>query len=215
MRIDHIVWYCADLDQGRRFFSTCMDAAPVYGGIHPGEGTRNALVSLGDQTYVEILGRDPEQPESSLEGEVRQLRGAGIYHWAAGDADLEDLRARAAEAGLDGSDLATGGRTLPNGGWLGWRWFCLKNHGFGSLVPFFIDWMDSAHPGKTAPRGGRVVGVEAFTPDPVRLESIYRVLGLEIPVTQSASSGLAVTIASNRGQQTLRMFDPTPRGYVI
>src|SRR3569833_1384606 len=148
MRVDHLVWYCTDLDLGCCYFSDCLDAAPTYGGIHPGEGTRNALVALGDQTYIEILARDPEQPEASLESEVRALRGEGIYHWAAGGADVEALRARSAEAGLNASDLITGGRTLPSGGWLGWRWFCLRNHGFGSLVPFFIDWRESAHPAK-------------------------------------------------------------------
>ena len=99
--------------------------------------------------------------------------------------------------------------------WLGWTWFCLRNHGFGALVPFFIDWGDSAHPAKSAPRGGRLVSVEAFSPDARGLESIYRVLGLEIPVAQRAAPGLAVTIESSRGRNTLRMFEPAPRGYVI
>jgi hypothetical protein len=214
MRVDHLVWYCADLNQGRRFFSECLDAAPAYGGIHPGEGTRNALVSLGEQSYVEILGRDPEQPETSLENEERGLRGAGLYHWAAGGSDLAAVAARAAAAGLEPSALTTGGRALPNGQWLGWTWFCLRNHGFGALVPFFIDWGDSAHPAKSAPRGGRLVSVEVFSPDARGLESIYRVLGLEIPVAQRAAPGLAVTTESSRGGNTLRMFEPAPRGYV-
>src|SRR3569833_1838205 len=117
MRVDHLVWHCADLDQGRRYFSDCLDAAPTYGGIHPGEGTRNALVALGDQTYIEILARDPEQPEASLESVVRALRGENIYHWATGGADNEALRARTAKAKHNASDLITGGRTLPSGGW--------------------------------------------------------------------------------------------------
>ena len=39
MRIDHLVWYTADLAQGRRHFAGCMDCEPLYGGENPGEGT--------------------------------------------------------------------------------------------------------------------------------------------------------------------------------
>lgn len=215
MRVDHLVWYCADLDRGRRFFTDSMDAAPVYGGIHPGEGTRNALLSLGDQTYIEILGRDPEQPEASIEAEVRALRGEGLYHWAVSGRDLAALKAAVAAAALEGGELVPGGRTLPNGKWLGWTCFGLKNHGFGALVPFVIDWMESEHPAKAAPRGGRFIGIEAFTPEPRQLAKIYGVLGVEIPIREAASPALAVTIESGRGRRTLRLFDPVPRGYVI
>src|SRR3569833_856551 len=157
MRVDHLVWYCTDLDLGCCYFSDCLDAAPTYGGIHPGEGTRNALVALGDQTYIEILARDPEQPEASLESEVRALRGEGIYHWAAGGADVEALRARSAEAGLNASDLITDGRTLPSGGWLGWRWNSQQNHENKTQEPNNNDRRESAQPAMSVPRGGTLV----------------------------------------------------------
>jgi len=216
MRVDHLVWYGADLEAGQRFFAERMDSAPTYGGVHPGEGTGNFLLSLSDQTYVEILGRDPAQPEASLDAELRALGSdSGLYHWAAGGADLEELRDRAQRAGLAGSELVTGGRTLPNGNWLGWKLFGVKNHGFGALVPFFIDWMESAHPAKTTPRGGSLVSVEAYTPAPRQLGEIYQALGLDIAVHEAAAPGLAVTVESRRGRHTLRTFDKLPRGYVI
>src|SRR5436190_1089344 len=45
MRIDHLVWFCADLDDGKRHFAETMDCPPAYGGAHSGEGTRNSLLS--------------------------------------------------------------------------------------------------------------------------------------------------------------------------
>jgi hypothetical protein len=82
MRIDHLVWYSSDLAQGRRHFASRMDCEPLYGGEHPGEGTANAVLGLGAETYLEILGRDVNQAETSLDPEVRALQGAGLYHWA-------------------------------------------------------------------------------------------------------------------------------------
>jgi hypothetical protein len=58
MRIDHLVWYTAELAAGRRYFAERMDCQPAYGGEHPGEGTANCVMALGASTYLEILGRD-------------------------------------------------------------------------------------------------------------------------------------------------------------
>lgn len=215
MRIDHLVWYCADLAEGGRYFAERMDCEPAYGGIHPGDGTRNSLLSLADNTYIEILGRDPAQADSCLDLELQRLAGAGLYHWAAGGVDLAEVRAKAIAAGLDGGDLVTGGRELPNGDWLGWKLFGVRNHGFGALVPFFIDWMDSRHPALTAPRGGSLVNLEALSPEPEKLGKIYRSLGLDIAVAHAAAAGLSVTVESRAGRHVLRMFDPVPRGFVI
>jgi Glyoxalase-like domain len=215
MRIDHLVWYCADSVEGENSFAERMDCRPVYGGVHPGEGTRNSLVSLADSTYVEILGRDPAQAVSSLDPELQKLTGAGLYHWAAGGIDLATLRARVISAGLDGSNLVTGGRTLPNGSWLGWKLFGITNHGFGALVPFFIDWMESEHPAKSAPRGGSLVKLEAQSPEPERLRDIYQLLGFDIAVARATAPGLSVTVTSRSGLHVLRMFDPVPRGFII
>ena len=81
MRIDHLVWYTSDLAAGRTYFATRMDCEPLYGGEHPGEGTANAVMALGAETYLEILGRDVNQPAASLDPEVRGLEGARLYHW--------------------------------------------------------------------------------------------------------------------------------------
>ncbi|HWT96106.1 MAG TPA: VOC family protein [Terriglobales bacterium] len=215
VRVDHLVWYCADPVEGENHFAARMDCRPVYGGVHPGEGTCNSLLSLADSTYVEILGRDPAQAISSLDPELQTLTGAGLYHWAAGGVDLAALRAKVLAAGLEGSDLVTGGRTLPNGNWLGWKLFGLKNHGFGALVPFFIDWMESVHPAKSAPRGGSFVKLEARSPEPEKLRDLYRLLGLDIAVIAAAAPGLSATIESRSGPHVLRMVEPIPRGFVI
>jgi hypothetical protein len=215
MRIDHLVWYCADLAEGERQFMAWMDAAPAYGGVHPGEGTRNALLSLAPDAYIEILGRDPAQPESNLDPEIRALQRPGLYHFAMAGEDLRVLKERADAARLKGSGIVTGGRTLPDGRWLGWSLFGVRDHGFGALVPFFIDWTGSEHPAKAAPRGGRFVGAEARTPDAAGLRAVYGAFGIDIPVHEAAQPSLAVTVESSKGRRILETVEPLRRGYVI
>lgn len=215
MRIDHLVWYNADLAEGRRYFADHMEAAPLYGGEHPGEGTANAVMALGPSTYVEILGRDVGQTDEGLDPEVKALSGSGLYHWAVGGLDLKDLAVRAAGAGLEGGALVPGGRKKPDGSWLGWTCWGLRNHRFGSLIPFFIDWMESEHPAISAPLGGKLAGFEIETPHADDLRRIFDVLGLDIAVKQGAVPRVVARLESSKGQMELASFVPVPRGYVI
>ena len=215
MRVDHLVWYNADLAEGRRYFAAQLDAEPLYGGEHPGEGTANAVVSLGLATYLEILGRDARQVGQGLDPEIALLRGAGLYHWAVGGADLAALSRRAAAAGLEGGALVPGGRIKPDGKRLDWLCWGLRGHGFGSLIPFFIDWRGSEHPALSAPRGGRIASFEVHTPDADRLRRIFDVLELDLPVIFSDRPAVVAMLESNKGRTALTSFSPLPRGYVI
>ena len=215
MRIDHLVWYNADLAAGQQHFAARMDAAPLYGGEHPGEGTANAVMALGPTTYLESLGRDPGQTEEGLDPEVKGLAGSGLYHWAVGGVDLAGIASRAARAGLMGGGLVPGGRIKPDGKRLEWLCWGLRNHPYGSLVPFFIDWRGSEHPAASAPLGGRIVSFQIRTPEAGRVSGIFRILGLEFDVIESRESCVVATLESARGRTELRSFAPLPRGYVI
>ena len=214
MRVDHIVWYAGDLAEGEQRLAG-LDEPPAYGGVHPGEGTCNSLFSLGPATYLEILARDPAQPASALDPEIAGLKGQGLYHWAAGGVDLARLAARARTAGLLASDVASGGRAKPDGTWLGWKLLGIRDHGFGALAPFFIDWGDGAHPASTAPRGGRLARLELISPRAAALRDLFKVLKLDFAIAEGEKPGIIATLEGDRGKLRLDSFDPLPRGYVI
>jgi Glyoxalase-like domain len=215
MWIDHLVWYNHDLAEGCRYFDARMDCPPRYGGEHPGEGTANAVLALGPSTYLEILGRDRGQSASTLDAEVKTLSGSGLYHWAIGGVDLPRMAGKARLAGLGAGPLVPGGRVKPDGSRLGWMCWGVRDHGFGSLVPFFIDWMGSEHPAMQAPPGGRLVSLEVLCPQADELRRLFDVLELAIVVKTSETPGVVAVVESAKGPVELRSFQPVPRGYVI
>ena len=102
--LDHILLGCSDLDQGIAFVEQHTGVRPAIGGVHPGRGTRNALLSLGELHYLEVIAPDPAQAgtKTSREEMVRELKSLTsprIIEWAAHTTDMNDVADRLRKAG--------------------------------------------------------------------------------------------------------------------
>ncbi len=57
-RIDHIVFTVFNLESAIDRIEMQLGARPLFGGFHKTQGTKNALLDLGDQCYLELLAAD-------------------------------------------------------------------------------------------------------------------------------------------------------------
>jgi catechol 2,3-dioxygenase-like lactoylglutathione lyase family enzyme len=196
--LDHILLGCRDLDAGIAFVERHTGVRAAFGGVHPGRGTRNALLSLGEKHYLEIIAPDPQQPNAPDTFGLRQLAAPRLVTWAAhpGDLDAFAKTLRAANLAFDGP--TPGSRKRPDGQLLQWRTLNLRDN-LGGLLPFFIEWSaDTVHPSVDAPQCGRFAGLSLFAPQPELLMPTVEKLGLGLTVLQGAESELRASISSGQ-----------------
>ncbi|MFT4676815.1 MAG: hypothetical protein ACJAX5_000328 [Patiriisocius sp.] len=151
MKIDHLMWACSDLDAGIAEIELLSGVKAEYSGSHTGLGTRNALLSLGDDCYLEIIAPDPEQSLTDNFGRrLASLNMSGLLSWAVSYRGLAQLKNELVAKGINTSSIRTTTRENAVGESLTWELLFVKN-----LVgaPFFIDWLDCVHPAKTSPKG--------------------------------------------------------------
>jgi len=200
--LDHILLGCNDLQRGISFVEQHTGVRAAFGGVHPGRGTQNALLSLGTRRYLEIIAPDTQQTNSSseLNVELKKLSEPRLVGWAAHPGDVQVLAADLARAGVAAEGPTPGSRKRPEGSVLHWKTLNLKDDANG-LLPFFIEWSaDSPHPSADAPSGCQLLRFELLTPDPVALDKRTTQLKLKAPLVKAASSQLHAVISGPKGK---------------
>lgn len=206
MQIDHLVYGTTDLARGVSEIEKLLGVVPTPGGQHPGRGTRNALISLGPGSYLEIIGPDPDQPQPTAPRAfgLDTLTTSRLVTWAAKGTGLDRLYAQARRQGVPLGAVESGSRRRPEGVTLSWRFTDPSTAVADGIVPFFIDWGSSQHPATSAAKGASLVSLRAEHPDPRSVERMLRILGLDLVVVPGARPALVAVIDSPRGRVELR-----------
>jgi hypothetical protein len=204
--VDHLVYATHDLEGSIDELEECLGVRAALGGRHPGRGTRNALLALGERRYLEILGPDPEQPAAGAPRwfMLDEIAAPRLVTWAAKAKDLEGLVERAARTGVRLGPVAAGSRVTREGVTLNWRFSDPGTVVAEGLAPFFIDWGESPHPAATAPRGVELVGLRMQHPEAERVREVLAALGIEAEVEVGAKPELVATLRTGRGMVEIR-----------
>jgi len=206
LAIDHIIFATPDLDLGveRLFELTGLEASP--GGTHPQWGTRNAVVILENQTYLEVIGPDPARDpatEVTLMG-IQSLAAPCLVTWVARTADLERAEAQARAHDLDLGRILAGSRAQSDGTVLSWRLSDPEAEREGGVLPFFLDWGTTPHPALAAKPQGALVELTVEHPEPARIQGLNAALGLDVNVAYGAAPAVTAVLSTPRGNVELR-----------
>lgn len=202
--LDHVLWAVPERDAGMALFERLTGVAPVIGGAHPGFGTRNALSSLSADTYLEILAPDPAQDLTGTWGaDVAALSAPCMYTFCLACDDLEQVAARASATGVTVEAPIAMSRRTPEGDLLQWRIMRMRDDRWPGRLPFFIDWGDTPHPGKSTPGGTRLTELYVLDVDPAPLSSLFRAIECAVPVHAGAAFGLVASYDTPKGKVVL------------
>jgi Glyoxalase-like domain len=202
--IDHLVYAAPDLQAAVADVAERFGVRARIGGRHVGRGTRNALLALGPQTYLEIIAPDPEQPEPAVPrpfGLDSADRGR-LVRWAVACDDIDAAVAGARGHGYDPGDVVDGHRAEPAGTVLRWR--MTSGEMADGLAPFLISWGDTEHPARSAPRGLTLEAFRIEHPDPPSLLAALTALGANAEIKPAAAAALVARLSGPNGSMVLR-----------
>ena len=212
-RIDHVMIGVADLQQGIDTYRRLgFNITP--GGVHPGEGTHNAI-AFHDEDYLELLSvRDRDEYLASHPGGGLLeflARGGGLRYIAVQSDDLVTDVMQMRQRGVDVSEPRDGTRQTPTGQTLRWKAATLgPRH---PLPLFFIEHLTplserhQAAQASTPPNGAlRVDRVYIAVADVATAAQTYsHVLGMPVPKVQR---GMVI-------KADMAVFDLGPTGLTV
>lgn len=203
-QLDHFIVAVPDVLAASRAVADGLGVEPAFGGAHPDHGTCNALLSLGQGRYLELIGRDPQaRAPGALARRAAAVEGAEVWGFALACDDLPELARRAPSLNLRATEPFDGSRLTAQGDVLRWQLLGLSCETLGGLVPFAIDWLDTPHPSGTAPQGASLESWHVAHPDPDAVQTLYRGLGLDVCVQFGLRPAIVIVVAHGARRMTL------------
>jgi hypothetical protein len=137
VELDHVLIAVSDLPGAGRRMESLFGVASVAGGRHPGWGTANRIIPLGD-AYLELVTVvDSEAATASPFGwwVCRACESAPAFMgWAVRTQDLDRIAKRLDLTPDEGS------RAGQDGALIRWRMAGVQQAAAEPLLPFFIEW---------------------------------------------------------------------------
>jgi hypothetical protein len=204
LELDHVLIAVTDLSVAARELEARHGLASVEGGRHPGWGTANRIVPLGE-TFVELIAvvDDAEAAESAFGSWVAAAAtpaGAPLG-WAVRTEDLDEVGGRLGLTAAAKSRKDARGRTLR------WRVAGIEQAAAEPCLPFFLEWGDGTPfpgraPGEHAAGPIRIASLE-LTGDEGRLAGWLGGQGLPVSVRAGAPGVARIVLTGSAGEFVL------------
>lgn len=202
LSVDHLVYAGPDLEEAIAHLERRLGVKATPGGQHPGAGTRNALVGLGSDVYLEIIGPDPDQeaPAGGRRFDIDKLTAPKLATWAVKAPGIASRVERARRKGWDPGEPQAMSRKRPDGVLLEWTLTRAPDPFGDGLVPFLIDWGETTHPAGSLPAGCELVRVRGEHPNAGKVRDALLALDENFSVIPAPEAALVAVIRTAKGK---------------
>ena len=187
--LDHIIIAVEDLSIAIENYTKLLGFPPTWRGVHPGQGTENALFPL-DNLYVELLASNGEGPGSDMIRSFLELNGEGLSGIALGTSDIEAAKNKLVGMEIDVGNLIAGeGKDEDSRKIRTWKNLFLPFSLTRGIFTFLIQHEEGSlptHKEKIDSQVNRLDHVVINTNDPEGLISLYRdTYGIRLALDQT------------------------------
>lgn len=201
--LDHIVYAVSDLDLASKELEKKLGVAPIFGGHHTTEGTKNALINLQDGMYLELIAID-HQHKNIIQNRwmgIDILTKNQITRFALKSENLAKDSITLKKYNPIMGILKKGSRHTASGQVLQWELLMPLPTPEVDLVPFIIDWSESdTHPHEVLPdMGCTLIEMYATHPTPEKITPILEELKYDLRIEKSNKTTIQITLDTPNG----------------
>ncbi len=201
--IDHLVYGVPDLEKAISQLELLLGVKAIVGGRHKAKGTHNALINLGSKCYLELLAIDRVN-------KVTGPRWMGIDHlttpkclrWSLKTEAIDQDAHTLSNYNPQLAEIDMGQRWTPDNKLLKWQMTLPLASPEVELLPFLIDWSQSAHhPMDNLPEQCHLRHLDLSSPHPTNAQNaLNRLCGVgEMTIGLSTDTKIIATIDSPKG----------------
>jgi hypothetical protein len=208
LSLDHVVYGVPDLEEALHTFEVKAGIRPTLAGKHPGLGTHNAILSLGNLQYLEFIALDPQA----------QIQKRELPSWCAALLTLSKptimtwvIRTDAMEKVVNELNLLGNfqidppqsfSRTKSDGTVVSMELAFKKQPPppADGLIPFFINWGKTPHPSTTVECQCQLETWEGFHPNADELNKILQQVGIHFPIKKAIEPSMHLLITTPNGK---------------
>lgn len=170
MRLDHVSYAAGPdgLNATAERLGALLGAEFEDGGVHPRFGTRNRILPMANNTYIEVVEvLDHPASDKAPFGQAvraRSAAGGGWLGWVVAVDDIAPVEQRLGRAAVPGQ------RHRPDGHLLEWKQIGVNGLIADPQLPFFVEWISPAedHPSAGGSSGFSLACLE-IAGDPLRV----------------------------------------------
>lgn len=204
-QLDHIVYAVPHLEEAMNWLERETGIQPIFGGYHITQGTKNALLKLGEKCYLELLAIDEGNTTITAPRwmGIDRITEPKITRWAIQSSNLQKDSKLLESHNSEMGNITGGHRKMTNGKLLTWELSMPLAEPEVEILPFLIDWQHSeSHPADGLEQCCSLVALKLAHPEPERLQRVLKQLNLELKITKEAIS-ITATIQTPKGLLTL------------